>query len=140
MPMRDLIRAVGITLALTAISCTSPGPSVSVKLQAQNGSDISGTARLIAHDGQTEVVISMPDEPANATEPARIHSGQCGATLGNAVYPLNSVVQGTSTTTVGAALSTLTNGNYAVNVHKSATQFAESIACGNIPARSSLSR
>jgi plastocyanin len=86
--------------------------------------------------------------------PAHIHSGTC-TELGDVVYPLNNVgsemldatgtpVAGTTTgasdaiavdasmTTVNAPLSDLTGEAYAINVHESAENIGNYIACGNI--------
>ena len=86
--------------------------------------------------------------------PAHIHNGSC-ASLGDVVYPLNDVggpMAGTSgspvaMTTVGAAsaipvevsvttvqtdLNTLVSSAYAINVHESAENIGNYIACGDI--------
>jgi plastocyanin len=88
------------------------------------------------------------------THPAHIHSGSC-ATLGDVVYPLNDVggpmmdANGTpmagmemgassaiptdvSITTVQADLNTLLGSAYAINVHESAENIGNYIACGDI--------
>ena len=42
---------------------------------------------------------------AGASQPAHIHEGQCGPTLGKVVYPPTNVVNGTSTTTIDATMA-----------------------------------
>jgi plastocyanin len=87
--------------------------------------------------------------------PAHIHSGTCGAGLGDVVYPLNNVgapmmnASGTpeasmpmgatdaipvdvSVTTVQTTLAELTSNPYAINVHESADNIGNYIACGNV--------
>jgi plastocyanin len=89
-----------------------------------------------------------------AAHPAHIHSGTC-ATLGDVVYPLSDVggpmmdASGTavagmamgatdaiavdvSVTTVQADLNTIVSGGHAINVHESAENIGNYIACGNI--------
>jgi plastocyanin len=88
------------------------------------------------------------------SHPAHIHSGSC-ATLGDVVYPLNNVggemmdAMGTpmasetmgatdsipvdvSITTVNTTLADLTSEPYAINVHESAENIGNYIACGDI--------
>lgn len=88
------------------------------------------------------------------SHPAHIHSGTCGAGLGDVVYPLSNVsvtalVNGTpmagatggatdaipvaiSGTTVPTTLADLLASPYAINVHESAENIGNYIACGNI--------
>jgi plastocyanin len=88
------------------------------------------------------------------THPAHIHNGTCD-NLGDVVYPLNAVgapmtdANGTpipemqmgatdaipvdvSVTTVAASLNDLVGAAYAINVHESAENIGNYIACGNI--------
>jgi hypothetical protein len=87
------------------------------------------------------------------SHPAHIHSGSC-TTLGDVVYPLNNVssspdMMGTpmagmmmgattaipvemSSTTVDTTLADLTSEAYAINVHESAANIGNYIACGDI--------
>jgi plastocyanin len=88
------------------------------------------------------------------SHPAHIHSGTCGDGLGDVVYPLSNVseaalVNGTpiagaaggatdaipvaiSGTTVPSTLADLLASPYAINVHESAENIGNYIACGNI--------
>lgn len=91
---------------------------------------------------------------AMGDHPAHIHSGTC-TELGDVVYPLSNVggammMNGTpmamgtmmgaadaipveaSVTTVEASLADLAAGGYAINVHESAENIGNYIACGNI--------
>lgn len=84
--------------------------------------------------------------------PAHIHSGTC-AELGDVVFPLSNVsddilVDGTpmagedmgddgnevawSVTTVGAPLADIVSGGHAINIHESAENIGNYIACGDI--------
>jgi plastocyanin len=88
------------------------------------------------------------------SHPAHIHSGTCGDGLGDVVYPLSNVseaalVNGTpvagatggatdaipvaiSGTTVPSTLADLLASPYAINIHESAENIGNYIACGNI--------
>src|SRR3954468_11963184 len=84
-------------------------------------------------------------EGAEAPHPAHIHSGSCDQ-LGDVVIPLTDVAvptgeaKGASTahpvsvsdTVVDMSLDDLLAGEYAVNVHESAENIGEFIACGDI--------
>ena len=132
--MRIVSILVGAALAVLSVgSAFAQGP-VTINLTAINGSGVSGTAQLMDKGAQTEVVVNVQGEPASASEPMHIHSGQCGPTLGKVVYPLKNVEGGTSDTTVNATLASLQTGNFAINVHESAAQITTYVACGNIPA------
>jgi plastocyanin len=95
------------------------------------------------------VAIGMSDARAHegTPHPAHIHTGGCGDTLGEVVYPLNDVgmaadgemmgsesaipVDG-SVTTVEAALADIVGGEHAINVHESADAMGNYIACGAV--------
>jgi plastocyanin len=88
------------------------------------------------------------------SHPAHFHSGTCGDGLGDVVYPLSNVseaaiVNGTpiagatggatdaipvaiSGTTVPSTLADLLASPYAINIHESAENIGNYIACGNI--------
>jgi predicted lipoprotein with Yx(FWY)xxD motif len=88
------------------------------------------------------------------SHPAHIHSGSCGANLGEVVYPLDNVGGGTmlgtpvsakpaagatdaipaetSVTQVKTDLASLLAKPYAINVHESNENIGNYIACGNI--------
>ena len=68
----------------------------------------------------------------STAEPAHIHSGTCSNLNPAPKYPLTSVVNGISETTVDASIATLTAGGLAVNVHKSADDLKDYVACGNL--------
>src|SRR5215212_11009705 len=106
---------LGSVAALTALALVTPG--------------------LAAQDDEAEV------------HPAHIHIGSC-AELGDVVYPLTDItevgadaertgaasaipVKG-STTVVDMPLQDLVDGDYAINVHKSADEIDTYIACGDI--------
>jgi plastocyanin len=87
------------------------------------------------------------------SHPAHIHDGTCGSGLGAVVYPLDNVGGGTmmgtpvtgqmmgatdaipvqtSTTVIQTTLQELTSKPYALNVHESAANIQNYIACGNV--------
>ena len=132
--MRKLAVILAAILSLTLLGTASAADSVTVTLAALNNSGVSGTAVLTdMGGGQTQVVVTVTGEAAAASEPDHIHTGQCGATLGGVKYPLKNVEGGTSTTIVAASLASLETGGFAINLHESAANIANYVACGNIP-------
>lgn len=96
----------------------------------------SGQRGVLAHDEESH--------------PAHIHSGTCGAGLGDVVYPLSNLLDPgqisgmpasgaadavpvvVSITTVASSLADLLASPYAINIHESAENIGNYIACGNI--------
>lgn len=100
-------------------------------LNAQNGSGQHGTVALKPRGSKTVVEIHLLGAPSSA-EPAHIHSGSCSKLNPVPKYPLTPVVDGISETTVSQPISVLTAGGLAVNVHKSAADLKDYVACGNL--------
>jgi LPXTG-motif cell wall-anchored protein len=110
---------------------TQAQQSVTVSLAAQNNSGMSGTAVLTPDGAGTKVVLTLSNAPG--PHPAHIHSGAC-PTVGAVVYPLTSVTNGTSTTTVAASIADILKQPMAINVHKSPQEISVYTACGNVTA------
>ncbi len=108
--------------------------TVTIDLEEQNGSGVSGTVRLEADGDQTRVTIEADDMGGDATtpRPAHIHAGTCDDLDAVPEYPLEDIVDGKSETLVDVQLSELLDGEYAVNVHRSSDAIDEYIACGEI--------
>ncbi|HET6275152.1 MAG TPA: hypothetical protein VFE16_04345 [Candidatus Cybelea sp.] len=100
-------------------------------LNAVNGSGQHGTVALKPRGPKTVVEIHLLGAPSSA-EPAHIHAGTCAHLNPAPKYPLTSVVDGISETTVNASIATLTAGGLAVNVHQSPTDLKDYVACGNL--------
>lgn len=80
--------------------------------------------------GRTTVRLELANAP-RGPQPAHVHSGTC-ADLGSVRYPLTSVENGTSESTVDESLENLLAGQFAVNVHKSAAEASTYVSCGEI--------
>lgn len=107
--------------------------SVTVALGTLNDSGQSGTAILTEDGAKTKVsVVTRGGTAGNTPQPAHIHVGSC-PTPGAVKYPLTSVVNGSSETSVDVTLDQLLSElPLAVNVHKSAQEAKVYTACGNI--------
>ena len=103
-----------------------------VALGEQNESGQTGWATLTAKGDHTEVVLNVLPGDLES-ELVHIHSGSCGAdTLGGVVYGLTNIADGVSVTTVGARLSSLRTGGFAINSHQKGEPSVYT-TCGNIP-------
>lgn len=132
--MNRTVRSI-VVLGLVAVlaGCQAASrPSMMVQLRTLNGSGVTGTVTLVdAGDGRTQVQVRV--EPAgNLDMPAHIHPGSCDNLIPQPKYPLENVVNGTSTTIVSAALADLTKGGLAVNLHKSNQDLKTYTACAEL--------
>jgi lipoprotein-anchoring transpeptidase ErfK/SrfK len=123
--------ASGVAVAQTAVS---PSPaSVTVKLAAQNSSGETGTATLAQTGPDVSVSVTMTGA-GTVAQPIHIHQGTCAKLNPQPMYPLTTVQNGTSMTTLkNMTVSALQTGDFAINVHKSTTDIPDYVACGNIP-------
>jgi len=124
--------AIQTASGLPALAGTAAANSMLVKLSADNNSGETGTAVLTEVNGKTTVLITIVGEPAGASQPAHIHDGQCGPTLGKVVHPLTDVVNGVSTTTVNVTMAQLKGGKFGINGHKSSAEIGTYTFCGNL--------
>jgi hypothetical protein len=130
----SLALLVGAALPFAAV--TAATNTLTVTLNAENNSGETGTATLTQVTGGVQVVLAIKGAPSTA-QPAHIHTGTC-ADLKGIVYPLTSVTNGSSTTVVkGITIDQLLKSPMAINVHKSASDLATYVSCGNIVASSS---
>jgi Cu/Zn superoxide dismutase len=126
---------LGTALAgmLAAAAAADAPMSLTVKMTAQNGSGESGTAVLTQTADGVKVVITLTGAPKDTPQPTHIHPGTCAKLNPAPKYPLTNTVNGSSTTTVkGVKLSDLLAGTFAINVHKSSTEIATYVSCGDI--------
>lgn len=108
------------------------GPSIAIKLSPQNHSGESGTA-LLTQQGPDVVVVLHVKNTGGRVQPAHIHKGTCANLDPSPAYPLANVVNGSSTTRVrGVSLVSLVTKPFAINVHRSTTELAVYVSCGNI--------
>lgn len=105
---------------------------MTVTLAEENNSAQSGTATLEEKNGKVVVTLSLTGGSFTAAQPAHIHVGKC-PDVGAVQYPLTSVVNGKSETTLDIDMKTLLSGlPLGVNVHKSAAEAKIYTACGDI--------
>lgn len=104
---------------------------LSVALSAVEKSGQSGTVSVEDVDGKAVVSVSVFGS-TESVQPAQIHFGSCEY-LGDVKYPLTSLVDGRSKTTLDVSLQELQWGRpLAVSVQKSELDTETTVACGNL--------
>jgi hypothetical protein len=106
---------------------------ITVNLDQQNKSGVSGTATLFEEDGKLRVSLNIAGAPKGSVQPAHIHLGKCPKP-GAIKYPLTSAKDGVSESTISASLKDIKEAtqSMAINVHKSTKEVSVYVACGDI--------
>ena len=130
-----LLLGAAVVFGTTAsLSSTAP-ESLKIEMNALNNSGENGTAVLTQTNDGVRVVVELANAPASA-QPTHIHLGTCGNINKAPEYALVPTMDGRGTSVVaGVKLSDLLKGHYAINVHKSPTDLATYVSCGNITAK-----
>ena len=118
--------------ALALGACAAPGRIHAIELATLNGSGVAGSVTLVemgADRTRVEVRVEPGDNP---DMPAHIHPGSCASLVPQPKYPLENVVDGSSTTTVPASLDELTAGDLAINLHRSNADLETYTACADL--------
>lgn len=106
--------------------------TLSTVLKAQNNSDQNGVMTVVDDQGKAKVILKIASGAKDVAQPAHLHVGAC-PTPGAIAYPLSSVVNGTSETTLAISTKELMNKlPLAVNVHKSAEDLKTYVSCGDV--------
>jgi hypothetical protein len=107
--------------------------ALTIDLEEQNESGITGTA-TVTPTGTDEFEVTIELEGADeGPQPAHIHPGTCANLDPTPKYPLTSVENGRSETTVEASPLDLVSEELAINVHKSEAEADVYVACGDFP-------
>ncbi len=129
-----IVYALGACAFLAlALPASSAEPAHRVfAIAAQNGSGEAGTVTLTAAGDKTRVDVALAGAPADTPQPAHVHPGPCAKLDPKPKFPLTPVVDGVSTSMLDVPMSALTSGDLSVNVHKSTTEVAKYVACGDL--------
>jgi hypothetical protein len=138
---RSFLIAIAVVVSTHAALAQSPAPpasagstaSVKTTLAAQNNSGETGTATLAQSGSDVLVTVQIAGE-GTVAQPIHIHKGSCAKLDPSPAYPLTTVQNGSSVTTLkNMKLGDLETGGYAINVHKSTSDIGTYVACGDIP-------
>ena len=133
----QLTFAIAIALALgmiglvRSVSAQDAG-SVSVQLEPEADSGVSGTAMLTPDGDQTTVDLTLVG--AEAGYEGHLLNSTCDDHRSATVfYALDAVDEnGQSTTVIDAPFDELTNGDFWTHIHRPAGEQGEGVACGHI--------
>jgi hypothetical protein len=129
----SLIVAAALASSVAAFAQTPAPATATVKLSAENNSGETGTVTL-AQAGPDVTVNAQITGAGTTPQPIHIHKGTCAKLDPTPLYPLTTVQNGSSVTTLkNVKLSQLETGAFAINVHKSTTDIGTYVACGDIP-------
>jgi hypothetical protein len=129
------ISAIAATLALCASTLAlAADAKATYQLSAQNGSGETGTIVLTpTADGKGTVVTVTTKGQGADPQPIHVHKGPCAKLEPKPTYPLKTLQDGKSETTLAEVpMSTLLDGDWAINVHKSTTEAAIYVACSDL--------
>jgi hypothetical protein len=111
---------------------TPTGPSLVIKLLAQNGSGETGTATFTPVATGTLVTVKILTGVADVPQPNHVHPGTCATLDPKPQFGLPPIKDGTSSAVIPATIADLLATPHAFNVHKSGPEAAIYVACGNI--------
>lgn len=118
------------SVAFSGIASYAAGSQIALKAQGGSGEDGTATFTDLG-GGKTKVVIEVKNGTA-APQPAYIHKGTCANLDPKPEFPLTSVSDGKSETTVDISIDDLQKTDYAINIHKSAADLGTYVSCGDI--------
>lgn len=139
MKFRRVMALLALALSLVAFLApgglaSAQGQTITIQLGEQNNSGQTGTAQLTdLGNGTTRVVVDLQNSPAGP-QPVHIHRQTCANLDPAVLFPLTSLMNGRSESTVPAALSTILGAPHAINAHKSPQEAQIYVSCGNITA------
>jgi hypothetical protein len=124
--------ATAAFILATSTFALALGP-VKITLHPQNNSGEIGNV-VMTQDGDNVIVSVTTQYAPDVAQPMHIHKGTCDNLEAKPTYPLATLQNGTSTTTLkNMQLADLMNGNFAINIHHSTADVPTFYACGNIP-------
>ena len=132
MKRTNIILSAALFAALSFAQASAQPESLTIAMHALNGSGEDGMATLTQVADGVRVVVDLQHAPSDV-QPTHIHLGTCGNINKAPEYGLQLTAQGHSESVVrGVTLDDLKKQAYAINVHKSASDLATYVSCGNI--------
>jgi hypothetical protein len=132
MTFRIAAATAAFVLAASTFAFAADG-SLKMTLHPQNHSGETGYVTMTEADGNTTVSVTTTNAPEDTPQPIHIHVGTCDKLDPKPKYPLTTLQNGTSTTTLkGITISQLEDSPFAINIHHSTSDIGTYYACGNI--------
>jgi hypothetical protein len=131
-PATPIAEATPMTPAATPVAGAVGDQEVALRLGERNGSRIDALAILSEREGQTTITVVVRD--ASGGEVVVIHEGTCDDTSTVPTFLLEDLdASGRSVTVIDAPLADLTGSAHSISIHRSAENYADVLACGDIP-------
>ena len=139
MYIRALAATAALVLATSTLGLAAAMGPLKFTLHPQNHSGEIGDV-VMTQDGDNVVVtVTTQNAPADTAQPIHIHDGTCDKLNPKPHYPLTTLQDGKSVTTLkNMQLSDLMTGGFAINIHHSTSDVPTYYACGNIPKMSAM--
>ena len=125
-----ILLAAFVTLAISVPAFAAETSTYA--FSAQNDSGEKGKATIKPAGSGMEVTVNLEGAPADAEQPIHIHKGTCAKFDPKPMYMLTSVTKGVSKTKLDVPMSTLAEGDYVINVHKSVKEIATYVSCADL--------
>ena len=131
-PFMTALLCAALAANLTAMGAAQDDKSITIQMKALNGSAEDGIATLTQTGKDVKIVITLKNGPP-VDQPTHIHAGTCASINPSPEFPLASTNGGRSTYILhGQTLEFLESHAYAINIHKSTSDLATYVSCGNI--------
>jgi LPXTG-motif cell wall-anchored protein len=130
--IKVVVPVLGLLIAMSLSSSALAQQTISVTIgPGREEATGTGTATLTAMGNRTQVVLRVGT--TNPDMPAHIHADPCPG-VGDVIFPLTNVRNGTSTTMIDAPLADVLARGKSINLHRSASEIGVYVGCGNIVA------
>jgi hypothetical protein len=134
MSLRIAAATAALVLATSALGLAMDMKSTKFTLHPQNHSGEVGNVTMTQDGDNVVVSVTTNNAPDATAQPIHIHKGTCDTLDPKPTYPLTTLQNGVSTTTLkNMTLAQLEDGNFAINIHHSTSDVPTYYACGNIP-------
>ena len=125
-----IVSALGLSASVASAPASAAKP-LQVHLVSQNASGETGTVTML--DGPLGLIVHVRVNEMTLAQPAHVHKGTCAKLDPKPAYPLTTIADGQSQTTIpNVTVAQLTGRPYAVNIHKSTKDIPTYVACVDI--------
>lgn len=120
-------------LGTSAAASAAAPATITIPMHAENKSGENGTAVLKNTAKGVLITVTLKNAPASFDQPTHIHAGTCSKLNPAPEFPLASTHDGTSVSLYpGMTIAKLIAKHVSINVHKSTSDLATYVSCGEI--------
>jgi hypothetical protein len=122
---------VAMGMATPVASAGERDQEIALRLAERDDSGIDALAVLRGTDSQTTITVAA--RGASGSEVVIVHEGTCADASTLPTFLLEDLdASGRSETTIGASLADLTTSAHAIAIHRSADDYQDVVACGDV--------